>query len=265
LARKSGLDIAISDFVFHLDSDDWIEADALDLLYKKQKETDAEVVIGNFREICSWGIKNRSFVPIKNGENPIEWLLLCEHKFLWGKLYRKTIYNNYNVPDSGIFEDIIVNAQLFSKLNYNQIQFVNTFIYNYNSQISSSSLIKQLRTKKYNSYTEHPTVIAYLKVYEYLKNAACENDNIYSAYIYSFLDDAGVPYYLRGNIRIHKNELYYLYANFYKKCFHVHLMGGHRRIFLPLCNFSIVFGRVYIFIYSTVLKMRTLFYRDRMI
>jgi glycosyltransferase involved in cell wall biosynthesis len=50
-ARKSGLDAAESEFVFHLDSDDWLEPNALELLYKKQRETDADIVMGGFRSI----------------------------------------------------------------------------------------------------------------------------------------------------------------------------------------------------------------------
>jgi glycosyltransferase involved in cell wall biosynthesis len=34
-ARKSGLNIAVSEFVIHLDSDDWLEPNALELLYNK--------------------------------------------------------------------------------------------------------------------------------------------------------------------------------------------------------------------------------------
>ena len=262
MARKSGLDIAISDFVFHLDSDDWIEIDTLSLLYMKQKETNAEIVIGNFYEICPWGTQKKYFVPIKSCENPIEWLLLCQHKFLWGKLYRKAIYRDYIVPSDGIFEDIIVNIQLFSILVFHKIQFIDSFIYNYNAKTSTNSLITQLRSKKYDSYMEHPTVIAYLKVYDFLKDSMCKND-VYSAFAYSFLNDAGVPYYLRGNINVHKKEIHNLYTNYYKKCFHLPLMKMHHRIFLPLCNFSVVFGKIFIYICCTALRIRVLFNKKR--
>jgi glycosyltransferase involved in cell wall biosynthesis len=37
-ARKTGLDNAISEFVMHCDSDDWLELNALDLLYKVKNQ-----------------------------------------------------------------------------------------------------------------------------------------------------------------------------------------------------------------------------------
>jgi glycosyltransferase involved in cell wall biosynthesis len=47
-ARKMGLDAATAELVMHLDSDDWIEPQALELLIGKQVETDADIVMGGF-------------------------------------------------------------------------------------------------------------------------------------------------------------------------------------------------------------------------
>ena len=255
MARRSGLDIAISDFIFHLDSDDWIEANALELLYKKQVETNAEIVIGNFRLICFGNTKEKRIPSIKNYKNPLEWFLLCKHKFLWGKLYRRTLYKDYIVPKQNIFEDAIVNVQLFSKLTFDQLQFVDSSIYNYNVKIDNSSLITQLRASKYNTYTDHPMIKAHSSIYNFLKDSINNDDSICSAYNYSFLN-AGVTYYLWGNNKINKKEIHCLYTGYYKKCSHLHLMKAHRRFFLPLCNFSTILGNLYIFTYNAALKLR---------
>ena len=255
MARKSGLDIAASDYVFHLDSDDWIEPYALEVLYRKQKETGAKIVIGNFRLICSGSIKEKKIASIMNYENPIEWFLLCKHKFLWGKLYDRTLYNGYIVPQINIFEDGVVNIQLFSKLAFNQIQFIDSFIYNYNVKVENRSLITQLRSERYDSYIEHPMIKAHLYIYDIFKNLIHKDVNIYSAYNYSFLN-AGIPYYLRGNIKIKKKDVHSLYNYYYKKCSHRHLMKVDIRFFFLACNFSIVFGKMYIFAYNFALKIR---------
>lgn len=46
-ARNTAVDAATGEFVFHLDSDDWLEPTAIEHLVKKQKETDADIVSGN--------------------------------------------------------------------------------------------------------------------------------------------------------------------------------------------------------------------------
>jgi len=259
LARKSGLDMAVSDLVFHIDSDDWVEPDALELLYKRQKETGAAIVVGNFREISAVGIKNRYFAPIKEYENPVVWFLLCEHKFLWGKLYKRELYDDYVVPQTNIFEDAIVNVQLFLKLAYSQVQFVDTFLYNYNTK-NSDSLIAQLRLKRYNSYAEHPMINAYQCIYDLLKNLMQGDNYLYSAYLFSFLN-VGVTCYLKGYCEIKRSEFLYFYENYYKKCSYIHFMRIDGRLFIFVCNISVVLGKLFVFIYNVAFRLRNFIYR----
>ena len=47
-ARNTGLAVATGEYVFHCDSDDYMEKDMLEVLYKKAKETDADIVW------CDW-------------------------------------------------------------------------------------------------------------------------------------------------------------------------------------------------------------------
>ncbi len=44
VARQTGIDHATGEYVIHVDSDDWVDADMLELLYTKAKETDADIV-----------------------------------------------------------------------------------------------------------------------------------------------------------------------------------------------------------------------------
>ena len=47
-ARNAGLNIAKGEWIGFVDSDDWIEKNALELLYNKQRETSADIIIGSF-------------------------------------------------------------------------------------------------------------------------------------------------------------------------------------------------------------------------
>lgn len=44
VARQTGIDHATGEYVIHVDSDDWVDTDMLELLYTKAKETDADIV-----------------------------------------------------------------------------------------------------------------------------------------------------------------------------------------------------------------------------
>lgn len=44
VARQTGIDNATGEYVIHVDSDDWVDKDMMELLYVKAKETDADIV-----------------------------------------------------------------------------------------------------------------------------------------------------------------------------------------------------------------------------
>lgn len=44
VARQTGIDHATGEYVIHVDSDDWVDTDMLELLYTNAKETDADIV-----------------------------------------------------------------------------------------------------------------------------------------------------------------------------------------------------------------------------
>jgi glycosyltransferase involved in cell wall biosynthesis len=254
-ARKSGMDIAISDFVMHVDSDDWIEPNTIELLYKKQRETNADIVIGNYRELFPTHIKKISYVPIKNHENTIEWFILCEQKYIWGKLYRKSLFNSYIVPKTTILEDATVNIQLFSKLTNDRIQFIDEVIYNYDRRISNS-LLSQMTNKSYNSFYEHPVICSLLWINDFLRETMTEyDDKTNSAFKYLFLMNGVIPY-LKKNHKISKDEIHFLYENYYKNCLHLKLFKSFKRVIMPLYRFSIITGKMYIFIYNSFFKIR---------
>lgn len=48
-ARKIGIENATGEYIIHADSDDWVDKDMYERLYRKAKETDADIVGYNFR------------------------------------------------------------------------------------------------------------------------------------------------------------------------------------------------------------------------
>ena len=50
-ARKSGLEVACGEYVFHLDGDDYIEPNAIEILYDEAIKQDADYVVANYYDV----------------------------------------------------------------------------------------------------------------------------------------------------------------------------------------------------------------------
>ncbi len=134
-ARNTAIKSCHGDFVMHVDSDDWLEPEAAELLIKKQLETDADIVYtrGNYLE-------NQGSVKIdcKGWSTDRELLLtnilqdiatMC----IWSKLIRRSLYTDYDVTIDELgsyYEDY----QSLSKLIYysKTIACLDAYIYHYN-------------------------------------------------------------------------------------------------------------------------------------
>lgn len=98
--RNQLLKEACGEYILYVDSDDWIETDALELLYRKAKESDAEVV--SFGFYC----ENRKRTTIRtfsypNIEKCLKDVIGNNWGVVWRFLFKKDIAvkNKINFPD----------------------------------------------------------------------------------------------------------------------------------------------------------------------
>jgi len=242
-ARKTGIDIALGEFIVHVDSDDWIEEKALEMLLSKQRETNADIVIGGFKFIFNrW---DKISVPLDTNKYrfSLDWFFSTNGRALWGKLYRKKCFEKYQVPGYSIGEGSMVNVQIFAHCDLENIAIVNDVIYNYNRRNVNSMMLK--RKKKYvsNSMFEHPCIKNCMWIKRYL-----ESLNLYDAVKISFLKymfgfmcvyliEVNKPQ--KKDIDYMYNETYLPFASKYKISFFKRtLMTAHRK--------SIFFGRIFV-------------------
>lgn len=109
-ARNTGLDVASGEYIFHCDSDDYVDVDMLERLYAEAIKKDAEIVW------CDWFLtfeKNERYMKQPEYMSSIDALkamLSGGMKFnVWNKLVRRSLYldNQIVFPDGyGMGEDM---------------------------------------------------------------------------------------------------------------------------------------------------------------
>lgn len=97
-ARNTGLAVAQGEYIFHCDSDDYLEPDALESMYREAKAQDADIVW------TDWYLsfqKNERYMKQPDYPSPLEALkgmLSGSMKYnVWNKLVRRSIYTENGI------------------------------------------------------------------------------------------------------------------------------------------------------------------------
>lgn len=97
-ARNTAIKYASGDFIIHVDSDDYLELNTIELSVKKQKEKNADIVsFGCLREYKSYTIRQ---IPPHYKDSFQMCVSLLQKKVnvgIWGRLIRRSLYIDNNV------------------------------------------------------------------------------------------------------------------------------------------------------------------------
>lgn len=131
-ARNTGLSVATGDYIFHCDSDDWIEKDMIQSLCNKVTQESADIVW------CDWFLsfeKNERYMKQPIYFTPLDavkGILSGKMKYnVWNKLIKRSLYvDNYiQFPTGhGMGEDMTI-IKLFACAN--KIAYVPKALYHY--------------------------------------------------------------------------------------------------------------------------------------
>lgn len=109
-ARNTGLQVATGKYVFHCDSDDFVEPDMLEKLYQRAEEIDADIVW------CDWFLsfeKNERYMKqpdYSSASEALKGMLAGTMKYnVWNKLVKRSLYteNHIQFPEGhGMGEDM---------------------------------------------------------------------------------------------------------------------------------------------------------------
>lgn len=117
-ARNTGLEAATGEYVFHCDSDDYLERNALESMYDKAIEADADIVYSDWFLTFPQRERYMRCPAYSTTDDALRGLLHGTIKFnVWNKLVRRTLYtdNNIRFPEGhGMGEDMTM-ILLFAK------------------------------------------------------------------------------------------------------------------------------------------------------
>jgi glycosyltransferase involved in cell wall biosynthesis len=169
-ARLTGLDNATGDYIYHADSDDWLEEGAIEKIAQKIEATDADIVYFDFYKEYPSKCKpkrERDYAIdaqreyVRNMYNHRSFGTLCN------KCIRRALFleNNIIVPKYGYAEDCFVTTQLVGYAK--SIAYLDEVVYHYRKGNSSAMTGQQRRKRKreyalnfldlYQRYCDVPT------------------------------------------------------------------------------------------------------------
>lgn len=153
-ARRSGLEHATGDYIYHVDSDDWISAGSIEKIAKKIAETNADIVYFNYvkeyptRTSVKKERKYKSDAQkefVRNIYNHRSFGTLCN------KCVRHSLYldNTIHTPKYGYAEDCFVSTQLvgYSK----SVAYLDENVYHYRKG-NPNALTGHKRRKRKHEY-----------------------------------------------------------------------------------------------------------------
>lgn len=150
-ARNFGVAQASGEYVFYIDSDDYIEKDGLKTLIQVARQDNSDVVIGNFYYQYSdhadlFDEDAPKHQIVKGGEESLSMLIEGKHyqNFAWGKLLKRELAQKYLFPKGRLFEDTYWFHLILDSAN--QVSVVSTPVVRYEQREGSISFSYKLKS-----------------------------------------------------------------------------------------------------------------------
>lgn len=224
-ARNAALDVMQGEYVFFVDSDDWIAADTLETMHDASKRTGAKVVTGNFINAYEDGTTKELYAPadteiVLKGEEILSTLLRPNAT---NRLYKAEIFKDLRYPVGRLYEDAFVYHKILAQID----SMVLTGKFSYFYYIRNGSIMNSKYNIKFTDIVD--------AVYDRAKWLDSIGQNkladetrlfVYSqvAVAYAHLDKRNIEHLKR------LNEITKIYDECYKTLISSHFIGWKQKI-----------------------------------
>ncbi len=230
-ARNTGLLHATGEYIGYVDSDDYVEKNMYEELYKKAKEENADIVI------CGNNIVKENYELLTKEAVDKEFLL--GKMAVWNKIYKKSIIvdNKISFRSKVWYEDLDFSMKVY--LSSNKISIVDKPLYNY--------LLREGSTMNNNNIERNLELIeSFDSLISYCKNKGIYNETkekieflcIYHMYIFAITRVLNTDNKYKDKITIINKFRKYINSNFsnFKNNKYLYLLPKKRKLIYNLIN-----------------------------
>ncbi len=264
-SRNIGIKYATGKLIGFVDSDDYIDKNMYEMLYKDLKKHDAEIAICNIQMV------NEKFSKLKeNKEEPIRILDKKEalyslieddiKSYSCNKLYKIELFTGIEYPKRKNMEDLAIMYKLFEKVNkilidknvnYYYVQRNNSIIHTFDNLLIEDGIvsINERYDNLINKYSELKKVLIINKLY-------------LISYFYKIFYGLGKQEKDLDKILNQEYGFYKKYYRKYKKGFRMHIRKNAQRVVriqleTQLLYFSKRIFRMYCFCFRIVKELKS--------
>lgn len=230
-ARNTGLLHAKGEYIGYVDSDDYVEENMYEELYKKAKEEDSDIVI------CGNNVVKENYEFLSKEDVDKEFLL--GKMAVWNKIYKKNIIvdNKIQFRSKVWYEDLDFTMKVF--FSSKKISYIDKHLYNY--------LLREGSTMNNNNIKRNLELIeAFDSLIDYCKDKKIFNKAkdeieflcIYHMYIFAITRVLNTNNKYKDKIAIINKFKDYINSNFpnFKQNKYLYLLSKRRKLIYNLIN-----------------------------